>query len=61
VIKSHLKKNGTLYILYGPMVASGFKKINRPITENLRTEKFEIIKVVQNETLTCCCFVARPT
>ena len=60
VIRSHLKKKGSLYVLYGPMAAGNFEKISTLVAENLGKEKFKIVKVVMDDPLNCCCFIATP-
>jgi SAM-dependent methyltransferase len=58
VLKSLLAKNESLYIFYGPMVASGLSKIQRPIVENLEKENFKVVEIVYERKLNCCCFIA---
>lgn len=60
ILRSLLSKKGTLYILYGPMVASGFNKIAGPVTKNLEREKFTIDKIINEQKVNCCCFIAKP-
>lgn len=59
ILKSHLMKNGLLYIFYGPMVASGIEKIKEPLIQNLQHEKISVIRMVAEEELNCCCFECR--
>lgn len=57
-IKSLLtEKEGLLYIFYGPMVASGFNKIESPIRKNLEREKFKVRQILRERRLSCCCFI----
>lgn len=57
VLKSHLMKNGLLYVFYGPMVASGLEKIKEPLIQNLKNEKMSVIRTVYEEEIYCGCFV----
>jgi cyclopropane fatty-acyl-phospholipid synthase-like methyltransferase len=42
VIRKHLSKKGLLYILYGPLFAGGFRKIEGPLRKNLAGENFNV-------------------
>ena len=59
VIKSLLKKNGSLHFFYGPMVASGLHKTHGPVIENLEKENFKVVEIIYERKLNCCCFVAQ--
>jgi protein-L-isoaspartate O-methyltransferase len=58
ILKSRLAKNGSLYIFYGPMVASGLSKIQGPIVKNLEKENFKVVEIVYERRLNCCCFIS---
>jgi ubiquinone/menaquinone biosynthesis C-methylase UbiE len=57
VIKTVLKKNGRLFIFYGPMVASGLGKIKEPLIQNLKKEKIKIKQDLYDKALNCCGFL----
>ncbi|WP_276372653.1 class I SAM-dependent methyltransferase [Chryseolinea sp. H1M3-3] len=56
MIKSVLKKNGSLFIFYGPMVASGLGKIKEPMIQNLKKEKIKVEQDFYDKALNCCGF-----
>jgi SAM-dependent methyltransferase len=58
VLKSLLAKSGSLYIFYGPMVASGLSKIQGPVVKNLEKENFKVVELIYERRLNCCCFIA---
>ncbi len=57
IIKSVLKKNGSLFIFYGPMVASGLRKIKEPLIQNLKKEKIMVEQDLYDKALNCCGFL----
>jgi trans-aconitate methyltransferase len=57
VLRSLLKKNGSLHIFYGPMVASGLHRIQGPLVETLEKEHFKVLEIIYESRLNCCCFV----
>lgn len=59
IIRSHLSKNGLLYVFYGPMFAGWSEKIVNPVRENLEQEEFNVLDVLHQEELRCCCIIAR--
>ncbi|WP_207515384.1 SAM-dependent methyltransferase [Longitalea luteola] len=58
ILRSLLKKNGSIYILYGPLIG-GIKKIEGPLTKNMEREAFVLHQVIHDSTLNCCCFVVK--
>lgn len=59
ILKSLLKRNGTLYIFYGPMFAGGLDKVVTPVVTNLERELLVVQdKLYHNDTKSCC-FVAK--
>lgn len=60
VIRTQLKKSGTLYLFYGPMLAGGFEKIAGPVPVNMEREGFTVTDTLYDRKLNCCGFVLRP-
>ena len=57
-IKSLLKKQGVLYIAYGPLMQD-FKKLETSIEDSVCNEGMTNINTALNEELNCCCFMCR--
>jgi cyclopropane fatty-acyl-phospholipid synthase-like methyltransferase len=58
-IKSLLRRNGALYIFYGPMLPGAFDKIVGPVRLNLEREDLIVTDVLYHEGLNCCCLIAQ--
>ncbi|WP_205513894.1 class I SAM-dependent methyltransferase [Longitalea arenae] len=58
ILRSLLKQNGLMYILYGPLVG-GIKKIEGPLIANMERESFVLHQLIHDRTLNCCCFIVK--
>jgi SAM-dependent methyltransferase len=60
LMKLILSQGGSVFILYGPMVASGLSKIQGPVVENLANENFKVQEILYDKVTNCCCFICKP-
>ena len=60
LMKLILSQDGSVFILYGPMVASGLNKIKGSVVENLTNEKFKVQEILYDKEINCCCFICKP-
>lgn len=57
-IKSLLKKQGVLYIAYGPLIQD-YNRLEVSINGSVNREGMTIINTAFSEELNCCCFICR--
>lgn len=59
-ITSHLAKKGHLYLFYQPPSSNGMTRVNDAVRDNLRAHGFEVMDIVFENAVNCCCLVSRP-
>lgn len=58
ILKKIISPKGLLFIFYGPLFGDGLSKIRTPLIKSLAAEKLNVIDIIHDKTINCCCFIS---
>lgn len=61
IIKSHLARNGHLYLFYQPPSLSGMKLLTQAVGDKLESHGFKVVHTAYEKNVASCCIISRPS